>query len=120
MPPGHHGQEYLERCLSALSVNSPEYAAAVDEMHQVAGTNGLDAVLDAHDLNAIVCVRKGGHSLANMVGAPIGTVPLGMLDDGTPFGLYFIARRHGEGTLLRIMAAWEQVFPRPLPPIAYM
>jgi Asp-tRNA(Asn)/Glu-tRNA(Gln) amidotransferase A subunit family amidase len=46
-------------------------------------------------------------------------VPIGVLSDNTPLGAFFIGRKHGEQTLLRIMAAWEATFaPRPLPPIA--
>lgn len=72
MPPGYHGQEVLKRCLTAPSIESPEYHAAVREMDSVAGENGLFAVMDQHGLDALVCVREGCHSLANMVGAPIG------------------------------------------------
>jgi Asp-tRNA(Asn)/Glu-tRNA(Gln) amidotransferase A subunit family amidase len=46
-------------------------------------------------------------------------VPIGTLSDNTPYGAFFIGRKHGEQTLLRIMAAWEATFAaRPLPPIA--
>lgn len=47
-----------------------------------------------------------------------GIVPLGLMEDGEPIGAYFIARRGGEGTLLRIMAAWERASDaRPVPPL---
>lgn len=72
MPPGYYGQEVLTRCLDAVSIDSPEHAAAQEEMQLVAGKYGLDAVMDEYDLDALVCVREGCHSLANMVGAPIG------------------------------------------------
>jgi amidase len=40
------------------------------------------------------------------------------MEDGEPIGAYFIAKRGGEGILLRIMAAWEKAFgARPLPPV---
>lgn len=49
----------------------------------------------------------------------IASVPIGLLSDNTPFGAFFIGRKHGEQTLLRIMAAWQATFgARPLPPIA--
>lgn len=72
MPSDHPGQEVLKRCRTAVSIHSSEYAAAKKDMLFVAGKRGLDAVLDEYGLDAIVCVREGAHSLANMVGAPIG------------------------------------------------
>lgn len=145
MPPGHHGQEVLKRCLTAVSVDSEAYAQAKAEMKMTAGIRGLEAVMDEYDLDALFMIREGHHSLANMVGCPIGkfhnlsecssrirvtdqrlwstpiaAVPIGLLCDNTPFGAYFIGRRHGEQTLLRIMAAWESALgARPLPPIAH-
>ena len=142
MPPGHHGQEVLKRCLDAVSVDSDEYARAKADMKLVAGKRGLDAVMDEYDLDALFMIREGHHSAANMVGYPIGeclcrraqltlrrrtdnlplfaaAVPIGVLSDNTPYGAFFIGRKHGEQTLLRIMAAWEATFAaRPLPPIA--
>jgi hypothetical protein len=82
MPPGYHGQEVLKRCLTAHSIDSPDYVAAKEEMAIVAGKNGLFAVMDEHDLDAVVCVREGCHSLANMVGAPIGeSCPVGPIPE---------------------------------------
>lgn len=72
MPPGHHGQEVLERTLFAKSVQSPEYLSAKQDMVTTAGTRGLDAVFEEHNLDAIFMIREGHHSLANMVGYPIG------------------------------------------------
>jgi hypothetical protein len=72
MPPGHHGQEVLKRCLDAVSVDSDEYARAKADMKLVAGKRGLDAVMDEYDLDALFMIREGHHSAANMVGYPIG------------------------------------------------
>jgi hypothetical protein len=72
MPPGHHGQEVLKRCLTAISVESDEYARCKAEMKLVAGKRGLDAVMDEYDLDALFMIREGQHSAAAMVGYPIG------------------------------------------------
>ncbi|KAJ9096052.1 hypothetical protein QFC21_005417 [Naganishia friedmannii] len=72
MPPGHHGQEVLERTLLAKSVESSEYLGAKEDMVATAGTRGLDAVFEKYNLDAIFMIREGHHSLANMVGYPIG------------------------------------------------
>ena len=119
MPPGHHGQEVLKRTLTAAKVDSVEYAQAKAEMKLIAGKRGLDAVMDEYDLDALFMVREGHHSAAAMVGYPIASVPIGLLSDNTPIGGFFIGRKHGEQTLIRIMAAWQATFgARPLPPIA--
>ncbi|KAG7558169.1 hypothetical protein FFLO_02896 [Filobasidium floriforme] len=119
MPPGHHGQEVLKRTLTAAKVDSVEYAQAKAEMKLIAGKRGLDAVMDEYDLDALFMVREGHHSAAAMVGYPIASVPIGLLSDNTPIGGFFIGRKHGEQTLIRIMAAWQATFGgRPLPPIA--
>lgn len=122
LPAGHRGQEVLERTLHATTVDSIEYIQAKQDMHLIAGTNGVDWVLDHYNLDALFMIREGHHSLANMVGYPIGTpwrpsgesivtqslcdtgtVPLGLMSDGVPIGAFFIGRRHGEATLLAIM-----------------
>ncbi|KAJ9095804.1 hypothetical protein QFC19_007418 [Naganishia cerealis] len=72
MPPGHYGQEVLERTLLAVNVDSPEYAEAKRDMAMTAGIKGLDAVFEKYDLDVIFMIREGHHSLANMVGYPIG------------------------------------------------
>lgn len=108
------------RCLTAVSVDSAEYAAAKEDMLEVAGRRGLDAVMDKYNLDALFMIREGHHSPANMVGYPIGAVPIGLLCDNTPYGAFFIGRKHGERTLLRILAAWEAALgKRPTPPIAH-
>lgn len=74
LPPGHIGQEILERTLQATAVNSPEYLSAKQDMLLTAGKNGLDWVFDRYGVDALFMVREGHHSLANMVGYPIGTL----------------------------------------------
>ena len=123
LPAGHRGQEVLERTLQATTIDSPEYLDAKRDMFLTAGKNGLDWVFDQYNLDALFMIREGHHSLANMVGYPIGavrslpscdsivmrllcskgTVPLGLLSDGVPIGAFFIGRKHGEATLLSIM-----------------
>lgn len=72
LPPGCSGQELLEGALDTISVDSEEYRSAKEEMRQVAAVDGLDAVLDGYDLDAVMCLGHGKHSLSSMSGAPIG------------------------------------------------
>jgi amidase len=72
MSPERAGQELLEDSLFAPSVDSAEYHDAKEEMRYLAGPRGLDAVLDGYDLDAIMVIGHGKHSLAAMAGAPTG------------------------------------------------
>ncbi|KAI0206693.1 amidase signature domain-containing protein [Astrocystis sublimbata] len=50
------------------------------------------------------------HAMAS--GHPIANVPLGFARfNGRPFGMQMVARDGCEGQLLKVMAAWETVFP---------
>lgn len=42
------------------------------------------------------------------LGAPTATVPLGMYGHGKPYGLGFVARRHKDKSLVKIMHLFEQ------------
>jgi len=51
-----------------------------------------------------------------MAGYPIGTMPLGYLEEtGRPFGLSVLASAHQEATILAVMAAWEKLMTRKIP-----
>ncbi|KAJ9092929.1 hypothetical protein QFC21_006641 [Naganishia friedmannii] len=120
MPPDNPGQDVLLRTLHAVPTTSAAYKEAVQEMRQVARERGLDAVFERDEVDVLFSIGDGGrHSLANMVGYPMGVIPLGVSPDGTPFGAIFVGRKYGERTLLGVMSAWEQAFgERPLPPMA--
>ncbi|ORY31943.1 amidase signature domain-containing protein [Naematelia encephala] len=86
-------------------------------------TDNVLATLDKDDLDALVFPSGFGGAgtwaahMAAPGGLPIATVPIGLLSNGEPFGLYIIARRHDEGKLLSIMSACERLFPaRAVPP----
>lgn len=71
LPPEHPDQDVLKWTEKAITVDSDEYLAAKQEMLEVAGTNGLDAVFDRYGLDAIFSLAEGGQtSAANMVGYP--------------------------------------------------
>lgn len=73
MPPDHPGQDVLLRTLHAVPISSPAYEEAVAEMHYVAGERGLDAVFRETGADVLFSLGDGGrHSLANMVGYPMG------------------------------------------------
>jgi amidase len=116
-------QEWM---LLAESDPFPEavYQQALARGRLQAGADGIDAALQAHQLNALVApsdmpaglidlVNGGFHpgdstSLAAKAGYPIVTVPAGMWQ-GLPVGLSFIGTAWSEPALIRLAYAFEQI-----------
>lgn len=49
-------------------------------------------------------------------GYPIATVPLGNMENGQPYGLFLLAKRHQEHKLFQFMSAFEATLPKIDPP----
>jgi len=84
-------------------------------------TQGLDAVLAAHKLDAILTPGSSGANLASRAGYPIVAVPFGMVPNAptpplpagfnarpAPFGVTFTGASCAEPTLIEIAYAFEQ------------
>ncbi|KAG9125068.1 hypothetical protein FRC07_009082 [Ceratobasidium sp. 392] len=108
-PKGHTGQSILVGSQATNGYNSTFYSA-LEYHHNVSRTRGIDAALEAHDLDALVVPSSGLSMLvASLAGYPMITVPLGFFPDdtpptrdshlvfpapGIPFGLGFMAHPH--------------------------
>lgn len=83
----------------------------------------FNAVMDAHDLDALVFPQSSGTiptregdafysattaSEINIAGLPAVTVPAGQYDDNAPFGLIFVGREWSEALLLNLAYDYEQ------------
>ena len=92
-------------------------------------TEGLDAVLAAHTLDAILTPGSSGANMAARAGYPIVAVPFGMvpnqptppLPDGfdarpAPFGVTFTGASCSEPRLIAIAYAFEQASRKRVPP----
>jgi amidase len=93
-------------------------------------TNGLDAVLNANHLDAILTPGGNGADLAARAGYPIIVVPFGMVPNGgnrqafppgfkpkpAPFGVGFTGAACSEPKLFGIAYAFEQATKRRVPP----
>ena len=100
------GQESWERALA--SEMTPEgYAIASAKLQQLAGPDGIDKLLAAHSLDALVCPTSSSSFPASMCGYPVVTVPAGVVR-GQPFGCAFIGTAFSESTLLRLAYSYEQ------------
>lgn len=117
------GQELLERAEGTAGVEAPAYREALATCRRLAKDEGVEALLAAERLDAVVAPSNGpswptdlvngdrysgGNSaVAAVAGVPSLTVPMGHVA-GLPVGLSFIGRAWSEGRLLALGYAFEQ------------
>lgn len=91
---------------------------------------GLDAALNAHQLDALLFPGSAGANYATKAGYPIVAVPFGMvanyadgakgsLDAVRPFGVSFVGAHCADPTLLGLAYAFEQATRKRVPPPAF-
>ena len=120
----YFGQERLIASESRGPLTDQAYLNAVRTIQRGNREDGIDALMDEHNLNAIIAPTRGaawktdhilGDSLgggssagpAAIAGYPDITVPMGFVS-GLPVGVSFFGRRWSEPTLIRIAYAYEQ------------
>jgi amidase len=118
----HFGQELFERSEQTAGHDAAAYAKMRDAT-KAAGRTGIDGMLKAHKLDALIAptlspawmtdLVNGDHflggatTLAAVAGYPHLTVPMGFVQ-GLPVGLSFIGTAWSEATLLGMGFAFEQ------------
>jgi amidase len=119
----YFGQELFLKSQSKGPLTSQEYLDALKKNHQLARTEGIDAVMDKHKLDALVAPTGGpawltdlvagdhfgggSSSFAAVAGYPNINVPAGEVF-GLPVGISFFGRAWSEPVLIRIAYAYEQ------------
>lgn len=128
----YFGQDTLIKVAARGPLSSFEYVESLAKCRRVTRTEGIDAVMDKHQLDAIVAPAGspawttdllagdrflGGDiiSVAAVAGYPSITVPAGFFY-GMPFGLCFIGKAWSEATLLKLAYAFEQATKVRKPP----
>ena len=120
-------QEHMDAAVATGGLDDPRYLAARRECVRLAGTEGIDAVLEEHALDALVSITAGpawliDHFLgdhvvggssgpAAMAGYPAVTVPMGAVAGALPVGISFIGPALSEARLLAIAHAFELAVP---------
>jgi amidase len=108
-----------------------EYLEALAKCRRLSRTEGIDAVMDKHDLDALVAPTIGPACMTDLIngdrwlggssrpaavsGYPSITVPAGYVF-GLPVGMSFFGRAWSEPVLLRIAYAFEQATQFRKPP----
>jgi len=129
------GQETLIRSQERGPLTEQAYLDALENCRRNSRTDGIDALMDEHKLDAIVAPSGGpagatdllygnrdvggSSSPAAIAGYPNITVPAGNVR-GLPLGLSFFGRAYSEPVLIRLAYAFEQatqarIAPRFLP-----
>jgi amidase len=127
----YFGQDLFLKAQSKGALTDKEYLDAVAKNHQLAGKEGIDAVMDKNHLDAIVAPTggpawltdlvtgdhfSGGSSTAAAVaGFPNINVTAGFIF-GLPVGISFFGRAWSEPTLIKLAYSLEQATKARQPP----
>jgi amidase len=119
----YFGQERMLAAEEKGPLTDATYLKALETNHRLARTEGIDATMEKHQLDAIVApsggpawptdLVNGDHhsggssSPAAVAGYPNITVPAGYIF-GLPVGISFFAGAYHEPTLIRLAFAFEQ------------
>jgi amidase len=119
----YFGQDLFIKAQSKGPLTEKEYVDALAKNHQLARTEGIDALMDKHRLDAIVAptggpawltdLVNGDHSAggssnaAAVAGYPNINVTAGFLS-GLPVGISFFWRAWSEPTLIKLAYSFEQ------------
>jgi len=116
-------QSIFEEAQEKGDLNSEEYLQALKDSKRFAGKEGIDALMDEHNLDALIAPTNGpswsidwvngdrssggSSSPAAISGYPNITVPMGFVE-GLPIGISFFGRAWSEPVLIEIAYAFEQ------------
>lgn len=119
----YFGQETFRKAETKGPLTSFEYLEALAKSRRLARTEGIDATMDRHKLDALVAPTLGPACVTDLVngdrwlgdastapavaGYPHVTVPAGFVF-GLPVGLSFFGRAWSEPVLLKIACGFEQ------------
>jgi len=112
-----------------LTADRARYEADRAKDLLLAGTNGIDAAMKAHKLDALLFPGGGGAAIAAKPGYPTVMVPFGTVPNAptppfpagfdarpSPFGVSFTGMACSEPRLLEIAYAFEQATKKRVPP----
>jgi amidase len=118
------GQETMIKCQEKGPLTEKEYVEAREKCRRLSRDEGIDAIMNEHQLDAIIAPTSGPAHMTDYVygdrdtggsswpaavsGYPNITVPAGFAF-GLPMGLSFFGRAYSEPTLIKLGFAFEQL-----------
>ena len=127
----YFGQEVFEQSEEKGPLTDREYQDALANAHRLSRDEGIDAVMNEHQLDAIIApaggpawmidlingdhYQGGSSTFAAVSGYPNVTLPMGTVFR-LPVGMSIFGRAWSEPTLLRIAYGFEQVTQHRQPP----
>ncbi|TME50693.1 MAG: amidase, partial [Chloroflexi bacterium] len=127
----YFGQDRFVKAQAKGPLTSKEYIEALEKCRRLTRTEGIDAVMDKHKLDALVAPSEAPAWLTDLVvgdrtlcssttaaavaGYPSITVPAGFVF-GLPIGISFFGRAWSEPILLKLAYAFEQATKSRRPP----
>ena len=129
------GQDIFEKAEATKGLGDRAYQRSRRASFRAAGPNGIDRLLDQHDVVALVgptvspawkidavngdqVPGSGAGNLAAVAGYPHLTVPMGLVK-GLPVGLSFIGPKWSDALILSLGYAYEQA-RGPMPPPLFL
>jgi amidase len=125
------GQETFVKAEEKGPLTEKAYLDALAKSRRLAGEEGIDAIMDQHQLDALVAPTGGPAPVTDLVygnrdtggssspaaaaGYPSITVPAGTVM-GLPVGISFFGRAFSEPTLIKLAYAFEQATRMRKPP----
>ncbi len=127
----YFGQDLFIKAHAKGPLTEKEYMEALEKNHKLARTEGIDALMDKHKLDAIMAPTAGPSCLTDLLngdhftggssnaaavaGYPNINVPAGFVH-GMPVGISFFGRAWSEPTLIKLAYAFEQATRLRRPP----
>ena len=127
----YFGQELLVRAQAKGDLTEAEYLEALEKCRRLAGKEGMDAIMDELQLDALIAptttpawpvdlvngdqFRGSSAKSAALVGYPLVSVPAGFAQ-GLPVGITFMGRAWSEPMLIKLAYAFEQASKARRPP----
>lgn len=112
------GQVELEKA-QALSGDpkDPTYVFHRETDIRMSRSEGIDAVMAAHNLDALLFENNRGAALPAKAGYPSITVPAGYISTGLPVGVTFSAKAYSEPKLIELAYSYEKATKKRQAPI---
>lgn len=120
----YFGQDMFVKAEAKGPLTTKEYVDALEANLRMARKEGIDAVMDKHNLDALVAPTGGpawvtdlvngdnaagqSSSGAAVAGYPSVTVPAGFAFGALPVGISFFGRAWSEGVLIKLAYSFEQ------------